>query len=65
MVRIQNVCRKAILKRFIPILVGFIYGDIICSKTPFKGLALKKEVEEVLILYKINMWPPLPRMCFT
>ena len=31
-VRIQNVCGKAILMCLIPTLVGAIYNDIICTK---------------------------------
>ena len=47
MIRIQF--GKAILMCLIPILVGVIYDDIICSKTPFQGLAPIDEVKEVLI----------------
>ena len=39
MIRIQNMCGKAILMCLVPILVGFIYDSIICSKTPFKGFS--------------------------
>ena len=34
MIRIQNVCEKAVLMCLIPILVGVIYDGIICSKAP-------------------------------
>ena len=34
MILIQNVRRKGVLMRLIPILVGVIYGGNICFKTP-------------------------------
>ena len=40
-----NVHGKSVLMCLIPILVGFIYDDIICSKTPFNGLAPINEVK--------------------
>ena len=52
MVRIQNVCGKAII---IPILVGIIYDCINCSKTRFKGLAPTDELKEVLIYIRFNI----------
>ena len=59
MIRIQNMCGKAILMRLmclIPILVGLVhvYGGFICSTTPFKGLAPINEVKEVLIHKSFN-----------
>ena len=45
MIRIKNVCGKAILMCLIPILEGVIYDSI----TPIKGLAPIDKVKEVLI----------------
>ena len=45
MIRIQNVSRKAILTCLIPILVGAIMMEIICSKTPLRVLAPIIEVK--------------------
>ena len=53
MIHIQNVCGKSILC-LIPILVGVIYDGIICSLTPFKGLALINEVKEIPIHIRFN-----------
>ena len=49
MIRIQNVCGKAILLYLITIMVGAIYDGIICSKIPLRVLASIKEVKEALI----------------
>ena len=55
MIRIQTVCGKAILICQVTLLVGVIYDGIICSKTPFTGLAPIDEVKEVLIHRIINI----------
>ena len=57
MIRIENVCGKAIPICLIQILVGVIYDGIISSKTSFKGLAAMNEVTEYC--------PMLPRKCLT
>ena len=54
-IHIQNVYGKAILINLIPILVRFICDFIICSKTPFKGLATINEVKEVLIHIRFDI----------
>ena len=38
-IRIQNVCGKAILMCQIPIMIGVIYDGNICSKTPCTGFS--------------------------
>ena len=47
MTRIQKMCGKAILMYLIPVLVGFIYDGIICSKTPLRGLEPINEVNKM------------------
>ena len=44
-----NVCKSNsnVSMCLTPILVGFVYGGIICFTTPFKGLAPINEVKEV------------------
>ena len=42
-----NVCKEAILICLILVLVGVKYDDIICSKTPFEGLAPINEVKDM------------------
>ena len=46
---------KAILMCLVPILVGVIFDGIICSKTPFMGLAPIYEVKDVLIHIRVNI----------
>ena len=55
----QNVCGKAILMFImclVPILVGVVYGGIIYSTTPYKGLHVApiNEMKEVLINKRFN-----------
>ena len=57
MIRIQNVCGKAILMCLIPILVEVLYDGIICPKTPFKGLSTHDRSERGADSY----YPPLPK----
>ena len=55
MIRIQNMCGRAIIMCIIPSLVGVIYDGIICSMAPFKGLAPINEVKEFLIHIRFNI----------
>ena len=53
MIRIQNVCGKAILKSNSK-FGRVIYDVIICSKTAFKGLAPVNEVKDVFNLIRVS-----------
>ena len=64
MIRIQNVCGKAILIGLFPILVGVTYDGIICSKTPLR-VAPINVVKNVMIHIRNLYCPPLPRMSLT
>ena len=53
MIRIQNVCGKAILKSNSK-FERVVYDVIICSKTAFKGLAPSNEVKDVFNLIRVS-----------
>ena len=65
MIRIQNVSGKAILMCLNSDFgrAYYMYGGIICSKTPFRVLAPINKVKEVLIHIRLKYCSALPRMC--